>query len=670
MRACVHRSIVLIALSWSATAHAQVCTPTLKWQWDGAVRSPAWPEPITAIVVQLTDDDGDGQITPQDVPDVVFTHSSGSPWSDAIITALDGQTGAEHFTITDPVVRSTALAAADIDGDGIVEIVAACTSCGDGLVAFEHTGDLKWVGNGLARPLSTWEPIAIADVDQDGSPEIVAGAQVVTADGLVRWQGFGGKGSQVPWQIRISNPIELDAASPGLEILAGNTLYAADGNILWQAAVPDGWTAVADFDRDGDPEIALVSGLDVYALDHLGNPIGAAFVPGGGLGITQPLIADLDGDGEPELFVGNHTVAVALELTAGGFAPLWTAPINDPSGVDGAAAFDFDGDGAAEIVFQDEESWLLLDGRTGATLHREPAVSGTGVETPIIADVDGVCGAEIIVPRFAWLGANMNTLTVYDCPGSIGARGIWNEYGYHGTNIDDDGTVPVVEQPPWQTGDGWLGQRASTTTSGMVADPGPPIRICEGISTTLDGSASSGCSTATIEYRWLDGTNVVCAWSGIATCDVRPSSSTTYTLEVRCPPATCSARATVSVQVDPCQLEVIFDSWFAVSTVAADGSRAIEIRWTTALEVDVLGYTVERADGAATPFNGIAVVTARGPGRLYSVIDEGLTPGSEPLYRVVELTTNGPGDATPAFVAAPAATTRTTGGRTRTPRFN
>src|SRR5439155_12481986 len=63
------------------------------------------------------------------------------------------------------------------------------------------------------------------------------------------------------------------------------------------------------------------------------------------------------------------------------------------------AAFDFDGDGAAELVTQDMQYLYVLDGRTGATRFQF-AINNNFLllptESPTIADVDNDGGAEIV----------------------------------------------------------------------------------------------------------------------------------------------------------------------------------------------------------------------------------------------------------------------------------
>ena len=97
-------------------------------------------------MVQLTDDNLDGQIDEMDVPDVIFTHGT-SPLGFVVISAVDGATGADLFRITDLPGGRNPLAAGDLDNDGVVEILVMRGEPGKPwifrLLASEHTGALK-----------------------------------------------------------------------------------------------------------------------------------------------------------------------------------------------------------------------------------------------------------------------------------------------------------------------------------------------------------------------------------------------------------------------------------------------------------------------------------------------------------------------------------------------
>ncbi len=146
----------------------------------------------------------------------------------------------------------------------------------------------------------------------------------------------------------------------------------------------------------------------------------------------------------------------------------WARRISDQSsGSSGAAAFDFNGDGAFEVVYRDE-CWLrAFDGKTGRALFAVPASSATGVETPTIADVDGDGHAEIIVSSTAfpqckakddpetgarWTGLTNGVLVLSDpLKQWMPARPLWNQHSYHVTNILDDLSVPAHEAAGWRS---------------------------------------------------------------------------------------------------------------------------------------------------------------------------------------------------------------------------
>jgi len=640
-----HLALVLVSVV-VPTASAQVCTPTVQWIWEGPTRSPSFPEPcITPLVLQLDDDDGDGRITTSDVPDVVFTHFGSG--NSAQITVVDGVTGAEKFVFDAPNVLPTALAAGDLDGDGLVEIVALHDDRTH-IVAFEHDGTFKWQSDPAPLALYEFEPIAIADLDQDGSPEVFVGAMVFAADGTFLWQGSRGGGLETHWSlIHISHAVDLLPLNPGLELLAGNTVYDATGAVIWHNdTIPDGWTAVADFDLDGDPEIVHTTKEQVRMLDHLGNTLGSPYTVPGTL-ISQPLAADLDGDGLPEVVVINDVEVQSLSWTGAAFVMNWLQRTNDATRVNGASAFDLDGDGASELLYHDQERWYVMDGRSGAILSVFPFNSATLIETPVIADIDNDCVSEILVSgcQGGVAAPSPNSVIAYECSPSVAARPMWNQFSYHVTNVEDDGTIPQFEAAPWTVGlNGWLEQRPGG--GGLSADPGRPLTICVGSATVLDASGSSGCGALGMEFRWLDGATVACDWSTDPTCAVMPAATTTYTVEVACVgSADCIGSAPVVVEVRSCSLEVQFDRF-----EAAWRSReppVVEVSWRTTLEQGTLGFVVERATSSSGPFVVIGDTEARGAGADYALRDA--TAVVDGWYRIVEMTMSGRGDRSVPF---------------------
>src|SRR6185436_4745403 len=82
---------------------------------------------------------------------------------------------------------------------------------------------------------------------------------------------------------------------------------------------------------------------------------GSASLPGHG---GPPTIADVDGDGKPEIAVAGQD---SLNVFSVGDAPdypitlLWQAKARDfSSNFTGSSVFDFDGDGNVEVLYGDE----------------------------------------------------------------------------------------------------------------------------------------------------------------------------------------------------------------------------------------------------------------------------------------------------------------------------
>jgi len=405
------------------------------------------------------------------------------------------------------------------------------------------------------------------------------------------------------------------------------------------------------------------------------------------------------------------------------------------------SAYDFDGDGAAEVIVRGSEQWFLLDGATGGELSALPSPSGTGGESPVVADIDNDCVSEILIASCYGATTPPNQVVAYECDaGGPRARPLWNQSQYHVTNVAHDGTIPAIEPPAWQRQNSWRAQVPANANT-PIADAGPDQTICSSAIATLDGAGSTPCDAAGLEYRWMEGATVLpgCGWSTIATCDVMPAVTTTYTLEVSClgsptacvmsdtvnvdvvavpapiaaagadesvcemhgstldassstdlgcpgglvyewrdgatvvrpadpdptwsPPTAlagtttytvvvncagppgCEGSDDVTVEVRSCSLAVTFDVYRAA--VQRDGT--VLVTWKTLEEDGTLGFVVERAPSSTGPFVAAGDHEARGPGYRYTVRDADVANAVHALYRIVELTSSGRGDATPAF---------------------
>jgi hypothetical protein len=468
--------------------------PSLKWAWRATgVLSASREVQMTPAVVDLN---ADG------VPDVVFTSYSTALTSGANLRAVDGRTGAELFTVTDAahlLSGVSQLAVGDLDLDGQPEVVAAGAD-GDSLVAFEHDGTFKWTRALTAAESVGWGGPSIADLDGDGTPEILAGRTVLNADGTIRWTGTDGSGAYVHGSLTIAADLDLDGA---LEVIAGRTAYRNDGTVMWTAAVlPDGLTATGNFDADPEPEIVLAGSGQIWLLEHTGEvkwtqPTTALGGAGG-----PPTIADFDGDGALEIGRAGST-AYGVYETDGTLK--WTAPIKDlGSNVTGASVFDLENDGSPEVAYADESGLQVFGGSDGALRFQVRLGSCTGYEYPVIADVDVDGRADIVAVAntSCSLGNASSGVYVFTDDAWVGARAIWNQHAYHVTNVNDDATIPAHEPA------GAPGFRQNSLAACPYSIPdltASYVRFAAGAITARIGNAGARTVPSSIPVAFYDG---------------------------------------------------------------------------------------------------------------------------------------------------------------------
>jgi hypothetical protein len=286
--------------------------------------------------------------------------------------------------------------------------------------------------------------IALADLDNDGDVEIIAANHVTDHDGVRLWTAPVAAGN---WSATAAADLDDDG---DLEVVLGNAAYHHDGSQMWSVpSVGAGYPSIANLDGDPQPEVLVNNTNGLALLDDDGSVLYQDQRPtGDGIGFTTWLrpstVHDFDGDDVAEYAVSSANHYTVYE---GDASIVWSADVSDQSGIAAGTAFDFLGDGVAEAMYADEQFMFIFDG-AGAPLLQIPRTSGTLSEYPVVADIDNDGSAEIVVVSNQYNGASPTVQVIRDVEDRwIQARRIWNQHTYHVTNVREDGTIPQFEQP-------------------------------------------------------------------------------------------------------------------------------------------------------------------------------------------------------------------------------
>jgi hypothetical protein len=465
--------------------------------------------------VVIADMNGDGK------PDIVAGSNFAEQDGVAIVFGNGGGTfgpAGAFLPIYYSYVRS--IAVGDINGDGIPDVIAASRGMyGTGIDLFLGNGNGTFGPNQQHITSSIPVFVALADVNGDGQPDIIAAYAngTIGVDGSVIATGTNPV-SIASGDLNGDGKMDLVVANQGsdeLSILLGN----GNGTFQPQRTLATGHlpnsVAVADLNGDGIPDLIVANGE--YSTLGSDTPDGSVGIfLGNGNGTFQPqrtlatgsipvavAVADVNGDGRPDIIVGNEnsdSVSVLLGNSAGSFTGQTYAILPVADTINGTSGND-------TITLQRNPDGTDIDWTLGSSAGQLPANDPAGLT------VNGNGGNDTInldytngnpVPNALHLNG---TFTINNFQGTNPLAGTTLDIGKSTVFISYSSSDPIAAiqgylKSGYNSG-GWNGTPTATTgvITSLSAQTNPNHNTAIGYADSADGQGVNATPN-TIELKY------------------------------------------------------------------------------------------------------------------------------------------------------------------------
>jgi hypothetical protein len=347
-----------------------------------------------------------------------------------------------------------------VNGDGKPDLVVTNYCVSSDCATGGNVGVLLGNGDGTFQPAVSYEPggysaesVAVADLNGDGKPDLVVanndcsvGVLLGNGDGTFRGAvsyGSGGSGcgfannSVAVRDVNGDGKLDLLVASPSCSGVCGQVgvlLGNGDGTFQTAVSYPTEYesdsVAVADVNGDGKPDLLVANYCDLEAgcWDQYVGPASVSVLLGngdgtfraavsyeaGGYDAESVAVADLNSDGKPDLVVTDSSgVSVLLGNGDGTFQAAVSYGAGGFESLSVAVA-DVNGDGKLDLVGTDGSGVSVLLGKGDGTFQAAVSYSAGGYEalSVAVADVNGDGKLDLVVGN--------ESISGLDAPGGVG----------------------------------------------------------------------------------------------------------------------------------------------------------------------------------------------------------------------------------------------------------
>ena len=543
------------------------------------------------------------------------------------------------------------VAIADVNGDNIPDLVVA-NWCTDSTCTASSVAVLLGIGDGTFQTAVTYgsggliaDSVVVADLNGDGKPDIVVANCGANSNSNCNSTGNSGN---VAVLLNNGNGTFATAVTYPLGAFGATSV------------------AVADVNGDNIPDLIVATGSMaggfVGLLTGIGNGTFKAEVvyTSGGVSPLAVAVADVNGDGHPDVVVANQcvdstcassNVSVLLNDGTGKF-PTATAYGTGGLFPDAVAIDDVNGDGQLDLVVANSStSGTVDDGNVGVLLGTGGGTFGTakaypsgafGAASVTVADVNGDGKPDVVVVNCSSTSSSCTGgggLTVgvgvllgngdgtFQTAVTFGSGGS-TPFGVAVADVNEDSKPDIVVAncagaSCGTAGSGVVGVLLNTsltpTATGLTSSPNPS-KFGQTVTLTATVTAQPGFDTKdkpTGTVSFFDGTTKIGTSnlnsSGVATLPV-----TTLAVGTDSITATYSGDTNFVTSTSPAVQQVVQSAQGATSTALTLSAATVAVGSSVTLTAKVSTGTTTPPDGETVTFEDVTKTppTALGTGKL------------------------------------------------------